>query len=143
MAEGAAELFARLRPEYLARLFEVREALDESYATLPPELAHERFELLVDRYLSYFRDADTSSHRRFLRRWLALRLAEGRSPESVLHALVAAGDVLVQVARSSLPPAASTLELVRELQRLTHLTARLVVDILAEDLERKRAGGEA
>lgn len=141
MAERAAELFAQLRPEFLARLIEVREALDESYRTLPAELAAERFELLVDRLAAHLRVADTEGHRRFLRRWLALRLAEGRSPESVLHALVAAGDVLVQVARSSLPPAGSTLALVRELQRLTYLTSRLVVDILAEDLERKASGG--
>jgi hypothetical protein len=53
--------------------------------------------------------------------------------------LVAVGDVLVQVSRANLPPAPATLDLVRELQRLTYVTARLVVDILAEDLERKSA----
>lgn len=143
MAERAAELFAKLRPEFLARLLEVREALDESYRSLSSEAASERFELLVDRYVAYLGDSDTEGHRRFLRRWLALRLAEGRSAESVLHALVAAGDVLVQVARTSLPPSGSTLEMVRELQRLTFVTARLVVDILAEDLERKATGGAA
>lgn len=139
MAERAAELFTKLRPQFLARLDEVREALDESYQGLDPGLARERFEMLVDRYQGYLAESDVDGHRRFLRRWLALRLAEGRSPESVLHVLVAIGDVLVQVARTNLPPTPTTLDLVRELQRLTYVTARLVVDVLAEDLERKSA----
>lgn len=145
MAGRPAELLTQLRPQVLARLDEVREALDESYQSLDAVVARERFEMLVDRYQAYLAEADVDGHRRFLRRWLALRLAEGRSPESVLHVLVAFGDVLVQVARNSLPPAATTLELVRELQRLTYVTARLVVDVLAEDLGRKSAkkGGAA
>jgi hypothetical protein len=139
MAERAVELFTQLRPQFLARLDEVREALDESYQGLELDTARERFEILVDRYEGYLDKSDLDGHRRFLRRWLALRLAEGRSPESVLHVLVAVGDVLVQVSRANLPPAPATLDLVRELQRLTYVTARLVVDILAEDLERKSA----
>lgn len=139
MVGRPAELLSQLRPQVLARLDEVREALDESYQSLDPVIARERFETLVDRYQSYLSKADVDGHRRFLRRWLALRLAEGRSPESVLHVLVAFGDVLVQVGRTVLPPAPTTLELVRELQRLTYVTARLVVDVLAEDLGRKSA----
>ena len=139
MGERAVELFTQLRPQFLSRLDEVREALDESYQGLDPASAHERFEMLVDRYESYLAESDVDGHRRFLRRWLALRLAEGRSPESVLHVLVAVGDVIVQVSRNNLPPSASTLALVRELQRLTYVTARLVVDVLADDLERKSA----
>lgn len=143
MAGRPAELLSQLRPQVLARLDEVREALDESFQSLEAEVARERFEILFDRYASYLAEADVEGHRRFLRRWLALRLAEGRSPESVLHVLVAFGDVLVQVARNV--PAPATLELVRELQRLTYVTSRLVVDILAEDLGRKSAqkGGGA
>lgn len=141
MAERAEELFARLRPRFLERLLEVREGLDESFLSLAEDVATERFQLLVDRYQTYLGDGDVDRHRRFIRRWLALRLGEGRSAESVLHGLVATGDVLVQIARADLPPKTSAVVFVRELQRMTYVTARLVVDVLAEDLERKSLMG--
>ncbi len=133
----SSELFATLRKPTIDRLVELRVALDESYLAVSEADAADRFELLWERYAGYLRDGDVDRQRRFVRRWLALRLGEGRSPESVMHALVTAGDVLVQVTRSELPPTEDTLELVRELQRMTYVTSRSVVAVLAEDLERK------
>ncbi len=131
------ELFAGLRDTSVARLVELREAIDESYIALSEQEAKERFELLFDRTTNFLNDNDTDRQRRFVRHWLALRLGEGRSPESVMHALVATGDILVQVVRLELPPGAEALELVHALQHSTYVTARSVVVVLADDLNRK------
>ena len=137
MGERAPELFAELRQASIERLVEVREALDESYAAVPADAARERFEVLLDRFHAYLVDGDAERQRRFIRRYLALRLGEGRSPESIMHALVTVCDVLVQTARHELLPDNATLDLVCALQRMNYVTARSVSDVLAEDHQRK------
>ena len=66
-----------------------------------------------------------------------MRAAEAQGPAAALGTLVAVGDAAAQVAQEELGAGPETAELVTVLTRVTAGTARLVNDLIAEELERR------
>lgn len=118
-----------------ARLVEVRSSLDPGFARLEPRAAAAQFEAVLTHQEGFLATGDATALRGFLRSFRALRAAEGLGAENLLHAVIALGDVAIQVAQRDLGPGPRTAELIASLARLHRATARLVVEIIAEELD--------
>lgn len=134
MAQAHAEIFEQVRPEALARLVEVRGSLDHAYASIPAEVIQPQFDLVLDKMSSYLATGQVEPYRSFASRWMAMRAGEGFSPENLIHALVATGDVVAQVAQKRLGPSPACTDFVQEIVRMNLLGARILVEILADEL---------
>jgi hypothetical protein len=131
---GHATVLAGLKPAVLARLVEVRSSLDHGFARLDDDEARAQLEQVLDHQANYLATGDPVSLRGFLRSYRAVRAADGLGPENLLHAVIAIGDVTAQVAQKELAAGARTAELVSSLARVSWSTARMVVEIIAEEL---------
>ena len=138
-APGHAHALARLKPALLARLIDVRASLDHGFARLDEAAARAQLEPLIDHQLGFLASGDPALLRGFLRSWRAVLAADGVGPESLLHVVIAIGDVVAQVAQQQLDAGARTAEVVSSLARVTWTTARLVVETIAEDLAARAA----
>jgi hypothetical protein len=138
MAQRHARLLAALRPEVLARLVEVRGSIDHAYASIPPDVIRGQFDIVLDKMQSYLVTQDASQYRGFATRWLAMRVGEGFAPENVIHSAVAIGDVIVQVAQARLGQTDECVDFVSNMVHLNFAVTRMLVEILAQDLERRK-----
>ena len=138
-APGHASALARLRPALIARLVDVRASLDHGMARLDDAAARAQLEPLIDHQLAFLATGDPAILRGFLRTWRAMRAADGAGPESLLHLVIAIGDVFAQHAQQELGPGARTAEVVSSLARVSWSTARLVVELIAEELAARTA----
>lgn len=134
-----ARAFAELRPRVLAKLLELRASLDPALVRADEATARVQLDALLEHLGNYLATGDATLHRGFLRTFLALRAAEAQGPAAALGTLVAVGDAAAQVAHEELGASPETAELVTVLTRVTAATARLVNDIVAEELERRLA----
>jgi hypothetical protein len=130
MGEGYARTFAMLRPYILARLVDVREAIDHRYAAIPDEIIRDQFDRVLDRMQSYLEHSDAEKYRSFANRWVAMRMGEGFAAENVIHSLVALADVVVQVSQQQLGASDGVMGFVRAVTQMNFLTARMVVESL-------------
>jgi hypothetical protein len=133
--ERHARTFATIRPEVLDRLLDVRGSIDHTLSGVPSQVMRQEFDAVLDRMQTYLVDEDAARYRRFVVRWVAFRLAEGFSPENLIHSVVALGDVIVEVARRRLPAGPDSADFTLQIARMNFLAARLIVDTLAEQLE--------
>ena len=133
-----ARTFEAIRPEVLERLVDVRGSIDHTLSGVPSHLIRQEFNAALDRMESYLADSDLERYRGFATRWVAFRLGEGFSPENLIHSVVSMGDVILEIARRRLPPGAETAEFLREVVRMNFVAARLIVEILASELETMR-----
>ena len=138
MGEGYAKTFESLRPYILDRLVEVRGAIDHAYASIPDDVIRSQFDQVLERMQGYLTDGDNKKYRGFANRWVAMRMGEGFPPENVVHAVVALGDVVVQVARHRLGSGDDAMKFVRAATHMTFVAARMVVETLADDLAARR-----
>jgi hypothetical protein len=129
----------QLRPAVLARLVEIRGSLDYTLARLPEPDARERLDAVLRHLQTYVTTWDWRLHRSFLQTYLAMRAGEGMSSDDVLHVLVAIGDVAVEIVRGRMPDHPSTPAILVALAKFNAHTVRAVIDLVAEDLERRRA----
>src|SRR5688500_14095101 len=134
MVGGHAATFEQIRPEVLERLLDVRGSIDQAFSGIPSQVIRQEFDSVLERMQSYLDDRNTERTRSFATRWVAFRLGEGFSPENLIHSVVALGDVVVEVARTRLPPGSETAEFVREVVRMNFIAARLIVESLAAEL---------
>lgn len=137
---SAVELFETIRPDVVARAIEVRASIKLGLAAQAPEVAAAALDAVLDRMVGFLHDRDPERYRGFISRWAAFHLGEGFEPEDLIHSVVTLGDVVVQVARQRLPASDETVALVRDLVRMTHAMARLVVDVLGDELAGFDAG---
>ncbi len=128
--------FEELRPAVLARLLEVRASLDHAFARLSPDEARELFEGVLIGLRTLLFTGDHGLHRGFVQSFIALRGADGLAPDHALRVLVAIGDVIVQVAKRDRPDDAT---LVLAVTSAIRVTARLVNDVIADDLAKRSA----
>jgi hypothetical protein len=126
------EAFAALRPSILARLLEMRANLDPSLGRLDEPTARAQIDAVLDHVANYIATGDTGLQRAFLHTFLAMRAAEAQSPASVLAMLVAIGDTAAQVAQEG-----GDAELTLLLTRVNAGTARVVNDLIADELARR------
>jgi hypothetical protein len=138
MGARHAQMFESLRPDVLGRLVEVRASIDHSYAALPDEVIRAQFDQVLDRMQAYLEERDHDKYRGFLHRWMALRTGEGFTAENLVYSVVALGDVVAQLARHRLKDDPEVLPFVLQVVKMTHLAARLIVESLAEELERRQ-----
>lgn len=138
-APTLATAYEALRPKVLDRLLELRATLDPSLGRLDDAAARAQIGAVLDHLASFIATGDLALHRSFLHGFLAMRAAEAQGPASVLAMLVAIGDTAVQVAQEGAGDAAEATELTLLLTRVTASTARLVNDLIAEELARRDA----
>lgn len=127
-----SEAFAALRPSVLARLLEMRANLDPSLGRLDEVTARAQIDAVLDHVANYIATGDAGLQRAFLHTFMAMRAAEAQSPAGVLAMLVAIGDTAAQVAQES-----GAAELTLLLTRVNASTARVVNDLIADELQRR------
>jgi len=137
-AGGHSKTFDALRPAVLSQLLELRGTIDDAYQALDPDAAAEEFSHIISQLQAHLDLPMGERLRDFAERWVALRIAEGQSPRSLLHSVVAIGDVIVAVAKKQLPSNEETVQFVRAVVHANFVAARSVVEVLALDLERRR-----
>jgi hypothetical protein len=137
-APTLARSYEALRPLVLDRLLELRGSLDPSLGRLDDATARAQIGAVLDHLGNFIATGDIGSHRGFLHTFLAMRAAEAQSPASVLALLVAIGDTAAQVAQEGGTGAdGDGAELTLLLTRVTGSTARVVNDLIAEELARR------
>lgn len=141
MAPGAdhAAMLESLRPALLARLVEVRGSLDYGLARASEAEAREHLDAVLRHQAAYLATWDWRLHRSFLQTYLAMRAGDGMTSDDVLHVLSAIGDVAVEVARARFAESPALPGLLVALARFNAHTVRGVIDLVAEELERRRA----
>lgn len=128
--------FEGLRPAILTRLLEVRASLDHAFARQTAAEAHELFDAVLMGLQTLLITGDHALHRGFVQSFIALRGADGLAPDHAQRVLVAIGDVAVQVVRRDRPDdGVLTLAVISAIR----VTARLVNEIVADELGRRRA----
>jgi hypothetical protein len=127
-----------LRPAVLARLVEIRGSLDHALARVPEHAAREHFDAVLRHLQTYLTTWDWRLHRSFLQSYLAMRAGDGMTSDDVLHALSAIGEVVVEMVRHA-PEHPGTPSLMVALAKFNAHTVRGVIDLVAEDLDRRRA----
>ncbi|MBK9032667.1 MAG: hypothetical protein IPL61_15565 [Myxococcales bacterium] len=128
--------FEQLRPAILARLVEVRASLDHAIARTTPDEARLLFEGVLHALSTLLVTGDHTLHRGFLHSFIAVRSAEGIGPDHAQRLLVAIADVAGALARSQYPHDPSVALAINHAARLT---ARMVNDVIAEELGRRVA----
>jgi hypothetical protein len=136
MGQRQAELFKSLRPEVLGRLLESRASIDQGFAAIPEDVIRPQLDTVLDKMQSFLATEDIDSYRGFASRWIAMRIGEG-TPENLIHTLVAIGDVVAQSAQRRLGPGPEYDDFARAVARMSFLGARLLVELLAEELDRR------
>src|SRR5262250_3341470 len=133
-APTLARSYEALRPRVLERLLELRSTLDPSLGRLDDATARAQIGAVLDHLGNFIATGDVGLHRGFLHTFLAMRAAEAQSPASVLAMLVAIGDTAAQVAQEGGGAEGDATELTLLLTRVTASTARVVNDLIAEEL---------
>lgn len=133
-----AQAFESLRPKILQRLLELRSTLDPSLGRLDETTARMQMNAVLEHLGNFIATGDIGLHRAFLHTFLAMRAAEAQSPASVLAMLVAIGDTAAQVAQEEGAGTSEGAELTLLLTRVTASTARLLNDLIADELDRRK-----
>ena len=133
-----AQAYEALRPKILQRLLELRSTLDPSLGRLDEITAKNQMNAVLEHLGNFIATGDVGLHRAFLHTFLAVRAAEAQSPASVLAMLVAIGDTAAQVAQEDGAGTTEGAELTLLLTRVTASTARLLNDLIADELERRK-----
>jgi hypothetical protein len=133
-----ARAYEALRPKILQRLLELRSTLDPSLGRLDEMTARSQMGAVLEHLGNFIATGDVGLHRAFLHTFLAMRAAEAQSPASVLAMLVAIGDTAAQVAQEDGAGTTEGAELTLLLTRVTASTARLLNDLIADELERRK-----
>ena len=128
--------FEQLRPQVLARLIEVRGSLDHAIARLSADEARAMFEGVLHALSTLLVTGDHTLHRGFLHTFVAVRSTEGLGPDHAQRLLVAIADVAATLARAQHPDDPTTALAINHAARLT---ARMVNDGIAEELDRRSA----
>ena len=129
-----ARAYEALRPKILQRLLELRSTLDPSLGRLDEMTARGQMGAVLEHLGNFIATGDVGLHRAFLHTFLAMRAAEAQSPASVLAMLVAIGDTAAQVAQEEGAGTTEGAELTLLLTRVTASTARLLNDLIADEL---------
>lgn len=138
MSTAMAQAFEALRPKILQRLLELRSTLDPSLGRLDEGTVRAQMSAVLEHLGNFIATGDVGLHRAFLHTFLAMRAAEAQSTASVLAMLVAIGDTSAQIAQEDGEGTNEGAELTLLLTRVTASTARLVNDLIADELERRK-----
>lgn len=136
-ASPSARAFDALRPAIVVRLIELRASLDPALARSDEGTARAQIEAVLGDFGDFLATGDLAAHRAFLTAFVAKRAAEELGPSAALSTLVAIGDTAVQVVQEKMAgPSGDELGLL--VARLTTSSVRIVNDLIAEELIRRR-----
>ena len=136
-ASPVALAFEAIVGKTLDRLLELRAGLDSTLARVAESVARGHLVAVLEHFDNFVATGDVSLHRAFLRTYLAMRAAEGQPPAAALSTLVTIGDTAAQVAQEQFGTRPEGPELVVLLTRVTSSTARIVNDLIADDLAQR------
>ncbi len=137
-ASPSARAFDALRPAIVVRLLELRSSLDPALARTDEVTARAQIDAVLGDFGEFLATADVEAHRAFLASFVAKRAAEEAGHSAALSTLTAIGDTAVQVVQEQvLGPTGDELALL--VARLTTSSVRIVNDLIAEELIRRRA----
>lgn len=136
-ASPSARAFDALRPSIVERLLELRSSLDPALARSDEGTARAQIESVLDDFSELMAMGDMAAHRAFLTAFVAKRAAEELGPSAALSTLVAIGDTAVQVVQEQVPGTQGD-ELALIVARITTGSVRIVNDLIAEELIRRR-----
>ena len=139
MSERHAQVFDGIRAEAMARLVEQRSSIDNGYAHLGEDELRGQLSRVLDKMRDYLGHEEPESCRGFVSRWMVVRNSEGATPEQVIHALVAIGDVVAQVAQRAVGHTPEGADFVRATMRMSLVGVRLLAAGLADELEARYA----
>lgn len=128
--------FEQLRPQILARLIEVRGSLDHAIARLSADEARGMFDAVLHALATLLVTGDHTLHRGFLHSFVAVRSTEGVGPDHAQRLLVAIADTAATLARAQHPNDPTVALAINHAARLT---ARMINDGIAEELDRRTA----
>ncbi len=128
--------FEQLRPQILARLIEVRGSLDHAIARLSADEARGMFDAVLHALATLLVTGDHTLHRGFLHSFVAVRSTEGVGPDHAQRLLVAIADTAATLARAQHP---SDPTVALAINHAARLTARMINDGIAEELDRRTA----
>jgi len=134
-----AAMLEQVRPAILARLVELRGSLDHALARQTETEARQHLEPVLRHLQTYLTTWDWRLHRSFLQSYLAMRAGDGMSSDDVLHVLAAFGDVVVDTVRRRMADHPAQPALLVAVAKFNAHTVRAVIDLVAEELERRRA----
>ena len=92
---------------------------------------------VVAKMQRFVETGDLDRYREFLRRWAAMRLGEGGSPEGLLHAVTAVGDTVMRIAHERGGGRPELGAFARDVARASFWATRLTVEVLADELDRR------
>jgi hypothetical protein len=139
MSERHAQVFDGIRGEALTRLLEARGSIDDGFARLDEHELRGQLGRVLDKMRDFLLSEQPEPFRDFVSRWMAVRVSEGATPEQVIHALVAIGDVVAQVAQRSVGHTPEGADFVRATMRTSLAGVRLLAAGLADELEARYA----
>ena len=128
--------FEELRPAITTRLAEVRASLDHAIARLTPDQARALCDAVLHALSTLLVTGDHTLHRGFLHSFVAVRSTEGVGPDHAQRLLVAIADTAATLARAQHPNDPTVALAINHAARLT---ARMINDGIAEELERRTA----
>lgn len=137
MAVGDADLFEAMRQEVLERLLAIRASIDPAFGRIPEPVLRRQFDVVLGKMAQYLRTEDGDAYRRFAGRWVALRMGEGFAPETLIQSVVVIGDVVGQVAHEHMGARPEYADFLAAVTRMGFVAARMMVDNLAEELDRR------
>jgi hypothetical protein len=137
-ASPSAQAFDALRPQIVVRLLELRSSLDPALARSDEATARAQVDAVLAGYGDYIATGDLATHRAFLASFMAKRATEELGPSAALSTLVAIGDTAVQVVQEQISGNHGD-ELALLVARVTAGSVRIVNDLIAEQLLRRRA----
>lgn len=136
-ASPSARAFDALRPAIVVRLLELRSSLDPALARSDEHTARAQIETVLGDFAEYISTSDMATHRAFLTAFVAKRAAEELGPSAALSTLVAIGDTAVQVVQEQVAGNSGE-ELALLVARVTTSSVRIVNDLIADELIRRR-----
>lgn len=136
-ASPSARAFDALRPAIVVRLLELRSSLDPALARSDEHTARAQIETVLGDFAEYIATSDMATHRAFLTAFVAKRAAEELGPSAALSTLVAIGDTAVQVVQEQVAGNSGD-ELALLVARVTTSSVRIVNDLIADELIRRR-----
>lgn len=127
MAPRHVDIFENLRASVLVALVDSSSALDEAWAALPEAIRQRHFKTILRQMHAYLMHPESEGLKLTVSQWVAMLLAEGLTPPSVLRTVVAVGDRVAETAGLELEPGPETNLFIRDVLRCQfHATHEIV-----------------
>jgi len=122
----------------LDELLASRGTIDHVHHEMDESELRSHFEALLTKIQAFVADRESQVFRAYIRRWVTMRVSAGARHENLIPALVSIGDTAIEVVRSGEGDTDDTRELMRMVAQANFLASRVVVEVLADEFQRRR-----